>query len=231
VIRAQKGGPLGWVAARYVDRKVRRAFRGVWLHGTLRPSDAPVLLYANHTSFWDGFAMHALCRAAGWDGHCMMEEASLARYAFLRRLGAFSIRRGDAASALASLRYATALLAAPARAVVVFPEGVLRPWTGALAPLERGVEVLARRSGAACVPVAIRYRFFEHELPDLLLAVGDAHAPEPLDGFAARLAAQMAHVGDARPLADFRLLVPGRRSVMERWDAVRGAAVAGAPRA
>ncbi len=73
------------------------------------------------------------------------------------------------------------------------------------------------------MPVAVRYRFFEHELPDLLLAVGAPHDAEPIDGFASRLAGQMDLVRDDQPLAAFRRLVPGRRSVMERWDAARGA--------
>jgi 1-acyl-sn-glycerol-3-phosphate acyltransferase len=222
MIVADKRGPWARVVRAYVDRKVRRAFRAVWVRGALPPPDARLLLYANHTSFWDGFALHALCRAAGWDGYCLMEERNLARYRFLRRLGAFSIRRGDPQSALESLRHAAGLLQRPGTAVIVFPEGELQPWDGTLRPLEGGLAVLARRSKATCLPVAIRYRFFEHELPDLLLAVGGPHDAAPLDDFAARLAAQMDLVRDDQPLAAFRRLVPGRRSVMERWDAVRG---------
>lgn len=222
MIRADKRGPLAALVAAYVERKVRRAFRGVWLRGTLPAADARLVVYANHASFWDGFACHVLCKAGGWDAYCMMEEQNLARYRFLRRLGAFSVRRGDAHGAIETLRYATGLLRRPGRAVVVFPEGVLRPWSGGLQALERGVEVLARRAGARCLPVAIRYRFFEHELPDLLLAVGEAHEPAPLAEYERRLAAVLGEVGDARTLADFRPLVRGRRSVMERWDAARG---------
>jgi 1-acyl-sn-glycerol-3-phosphate acyltransferase len=222
MIRADKHGPFGALVAAYVERKVRRAFRGVWLRGTLPPADARLVVYANHTNFWDGFACHVLCRAGGWDAYCMMEEQHLARYRFLRRLGAFSVRRGDAHAAVETLRYAVDLLRQPGRAVVVFPEGVLRPWTGTRHALERGVELLARRADARCLPVAIRYRFFEHELPDLLLAVGEAHDPAPLDDFATRLDAVLGTVTDAAPLADFRPLVQGRQSVVERWDAARG---------
>lgn len=222
MIRAAKDGPMAALVAAYVGRKVRRAFRGVWVRGTLPPRDARLVVYANHTNFWDGFACHVLCRAGGWDAYCMMEEHNLARYRFLRRLGAFSVRRGDAHAAVETLRYATGLLRSPGRAVVVFPEGVLRPWTGALQPLERGVEVLARRASARCLPVAIRYRFYEHELPDLLLAVGEAHDPAPLSEFASRLTAVLGALDEGRPLADFRPLVRGRRSVVERWDAARG---------
>ena len=224
MIPAKKRGPFARLVAAYVDRKVRTAFRGVWLRGTLPPPAATLLLYANHTSFWDGFALHALCRAAGWDGYCLMEEKHLARYRFLRRLGAFSIRRGDAQSAIESLRYAAGLLARPGTAVIVFPEGELRPWSGTVHPIERGVVVLARRAQARCLPVGIRYRFFEHELPDLLLAVGEPHAALDREAFEERLRALVGELRDDRPLSDFTSIVRGRRSVMERWDAVRGRA-------
>jgi 1-acyl-sn-glycerol-3-phosphate acyltransferase len=223
VIPARKTGPWAWMVARYVRRKVRRAFRGMWLRGALPDADRGLLLYVNHTSFWDGFVAAELCAAAGWDGYCFMEEENLLRYPFLARLGAFSIRRGDPVSALESLRYARQLLERSGTAVVIFPEGALRPYRGALHPLERGIEVLARRARCPCVPVAIRYRFFEHELPDVLVAVGEAHGPVALAEFAARLGATQRELADARPLDDFRLLVRGRRSVVERWDAVRGA--------
>jgi 1-acyl-sn-glycerol-3-phosphate acyltransferase len=227
VIVADKRGPFARLVAGYVHRKVRRAFRGVWVRGTLPPSDASVLVYANHTNFWDGFIAAELCWAAGWDGYCMMEERQLARYRFLARLGAFSIRRGDAHSALETLRYARGLLARPATAVVVFPEGVLRPSGSGPHPLERGVELLSRQADVRCLPVGIRYRFFEHELPDVVLALGEPHGAAPLDVFTDRLAAAVADVDERRPLDEFRPLVHGRRSVMERWDAVRGGGRAG----
>ncbi len=222
MIAADKTGPAAWLVERYVARKTRHAFRGLWLRGELPPPDAALVLYANHTNFWDGFVGAALCHAAGWDGYCMMEERQLARYRFLRRLGAFSVRRGDPHSALETLRYARGLLARPGTAVIVFPEGVLRPFAGGIHPLERGIEVLARSARVRCLPVGIRYRFFEHELPDVVLAVGAAHEATTLDDFAQRLGAVVGELADSRTLHDFRPLVHGGRSVMDRWDAVRG---------
>ncbi|HEV7730735.1 MAG TPA: lysophospholipid acyltransferase family protein [Candidatus Binatia bacterium] len=222
MIRAEKTGPAAWLVERYVQRKTRRAFRGLWVRGELPPRDASLVLYANHSNFWDGFIGSTLCHAAGWDGYCMMEEQQLARYRFLRRLGAFSVRRGDPHSAVETLRYARGLLTRPGTAVILFPEGVLRPSTGVVHPLERGIEVLARSAGVRCLPVGIRYRFFEHELPDVVLAIGAAHEATTLDDVARRLDAVLGELSDARPLSDFRPLVRGARSVMDRWDAVRG---------
>jgi hypothetical protein len=42
-----------------------------------------------------------------------MEERNLARYPFLRHIGAFSVRRGEPVSSLETLRYARGLLRQP----------------------------------------------------------------------------------------------------------------------
>lgn len=206
----------------YVGWKVRAAFRGLWLRGTLPEGPAPLVVYANHGSFWDGFVAHQLCRAGGWDGYCMMEERMLARYPFLAWLGAFSIRRRDPRATLETFRYARRLLAAPRSAVFMFPEGELRPVPTLPLHLERGVEVLARLADARCVPLAIRYVFLEDERPDVLLAIGEAHPVAPLYEMQTRLGALLESLLEARGTAGFRRLVRGRCSVAARWDAVRG---------
>jgi 1-acyl-sn-glycerol-3-phosphate acyltransferase len=219
---ARKQWPVTPCIGAYVGWKVRRAFRGVWVRGAMPGGPEPVIVYANHGSFWDGFVAQQLCRAGGWDGYCMMEERMLARYRFLASLGAFSIRRLDPRSTLETFRYAGRLLARPRAAVFVFPEGELRPVPTLPLDLERGVEVLARHAGARCVPLAIRYVFLEDERPDVLLAVGEAHRPAPLAEMKTRLEALLESLLEARGTAGFERLVRGRRSVAARWDAVRG---------
>ncbi|ATB30879.1 lysophospholipid acyltransferase family protein [Melittangium boletus] len=222
MIRAAKGGLLGRVVEGYVGWKFRSAFRGLWVRGPLDGGPEPRLVYANHSNWWDGFVLHQLGRAAGWDAYCVMEEHNLARYRFLARLGAFSIRRGEGASSLETLRYARELLQKPRAAVCIFPEGELRPF-GARAPrLERGVELLARVGQVPCVPLAIRYVFLEHERPDVLVEVGEAHAAAPLARFQKELEDAVRRLEAVTSLEGFTLRVSGARGVAERWDAVRG---------
>jgi len=221
VIRAHKGGLSTWAVEAYLRTKMRSAFHGVWLRGALPPCDAGLLLYANHTNWWDGFVVHALAVAAGWDAYCLMEEKNLQRYRFLTRIGAFSVHPTQPGSALASLRYAKGLLQKQA-AVVVFPEGEIRPFGESPLRMKGGVEVLARAAEAVCLPLAIRYAFFEHEKPCVLLQVGDAHPPVPLAAFGERLGGCVASVQGVRGLEGFRQLWAGRAGVAERWDRVRG---------
>ncbi len=222
MIRADKGGLPGWVLDRYVGWKFRSTFRGLWARGALPSGPGARLVYVNHTNWWDGFVLHQLSQAAGWDAYCLMEERNLQRYRFLARLGAFSIRPGEAASSLESLRYARELLQRPSAAVFLFPEGELRPFGLFPLRLERGVELLARVTRAECLPVAVRYSFFEHERPDVLLEVGTPHPPGPLSLFQERLEALTRRVAGATSLEGFGQMVAGARGVAERWDAVRG---------
>lgn len=221
MIRDAKGGLFTRLLDWYLGRKVRSAFRGVWVRGALPSSDGGLLVYLNHSSFWDGFLVHQLGRAAGWDTYAMMEEDNLARYRFHTRIGAFSVKRSDPRSALASIRHAKVVLARPRAALVIFPEGELRPGGGALGPLQRGVEVVARTAAVRCVPVALRYAFLEHEHPDVLVEVGLPHAPGEAGIFRDNLEAVYARVQSARSVDGFTRLIQGRTSVQERWDAVR----------
>ncbi len=224
MIRAAKGGLLGWVLDGYVGWKFRSAFRGLWVRGQLPGGEGSRLVYANHSNWWDGFVLHQVGRAAGWDAYCVMEEQNLERYRFLSRLGAFSIRRGEWASSLETLRYAGQLLRKPRAAVCLFPEGELRPFGEQPLRLERGVELLARVGKVECVPLAIRYAFFEHERPDVLVEVGTPHAAASLSRFQSELEGAVRRLAETTRLEGFTQVVSGGLGVAERWDAVRGRA-------
>ncbi|QRN96092.1 lysophospholipid acyltransferase family protein [Archangium violaceum] len=224
MIRAAKGGLFGWVLDGYVGWKFRSAFRGLWVRGGLPGGEGSRLVYANHSNWWDGFVLHQVGRAAGWDAYCVMEEHNLERYRFLSRLGAFSIRRGEWASSLETLRYAGQLLRRPRAAVCIFPEGELRPFGVVPLRLERGVELLARVGRVECVPLAIRYAFFEHERPDVLVEVGTPHAAGTLSRFQSELEGAVRRLAETTSLEGFTRVVSGGLGVAERWDVVRGRA-------
>lgn len=222
MIRADKGGLFGAAVRGYVRRKLASAFRGLWVRGALPDAKGGLVVYANHSSWWDGFVIHELGRAAGWDAYAVMEEQHLARYPFHAKLGAFSVRRGDARSALESLSYAKRLLRGGG-VVFVFPEGVLRPGDGALGPFERGLEVLQRAAGVPALPLAVRYAFLEHEAPDVLVDAGVPHGPCSVDEARAHVEALLRRGREARATTGYTLQLPGRRGVAEWWDGMRGA--------
>ena len=218
---ARRGGLGSTLARSYVRAKVQGFFRGVWVRGEAPQGDASVLVYANHAGFWDGFVLHELAVAWGREPFCLVEEQNLVRFPFLARLGAFSIRPGDAGSTLESFRYARALLARPRAAVFIFPQGRLEPSSLRPLRLERGFEVLARRCRAQCVPLALKYAFFESERPDALVAVGAAHGPAGTAEFATHLGALLDEVEKSRSPDDYQRVVQGSDGPAARWERIK----------
>jgi 1-acyl-sn-glycerol-3-phosphate acyltransferase len=227
VLKANKGGALGSMVDWYIGRKLKASFGGLWVRGNIPDPAVGHLVYANHSSFWDGFVLHQLAQLGRWNAFAMMNEANLARYRFHTRMGAFSVRQGDAKSALETLRYAKSLLTLPRAVVCVFPQGEIRPAMPPLGAMSRGLEVLARTGQATCVPVAFRYCFFEGEVPEVLVDFGEPHQAVTLSEFETRLEAVVMRVMQAKSTEGFRRLVSGRAGVQNRWDNFRGLKSAG----
>lgn len=216
MIRPSKQGVVSWLWQQYAGWCVRGAFRGVWLRGEL-PRGGGLFIYANHPSWWDGFVAHELGRVAGWDTYAMMDEANLAKYRFLSRIGAVSLRPGDASSSLQSFKVARGLARGASGAVFIFPQGELRPGAE-LGPLRRGVELLARGEGLRAAPLALRYVMLEHERPDVLVSVGQSHGPTTLNEYQRRLGEQVDGLANVNSTAGFSLLIRGRRGLHEWWS-------------
>lgn len=119
------------------------------------PASGPALVIGNHSSNADGmllmaFIVPAMGRPMGWLGK---EEAL--RWPFLgwamRQNGVFGIRRG--AGDLEAFKRARGVLD-DGRVLAIFPEGTRSP-NGALQEAKEGATVLAVRSGAPILPIAI----------------------------------------------------------------------------
>lgn len=162
-----------WFAA-HAEGRFRRGFQSVRMHGLdgLRRTCAagPVLLVANHVSWWDALLCVVLGhRVLGVDGFAMMDAGNLRRYPFFARVGGFGVERGGDAEALA---WCVEVLDRPGRLIWVYPQGAERPVTQRPLGFRRGSAVIARESGAAVVPLAIRYEPGPAERFELWLSAG-----------------------------------------------------------
>lgn len=125
---------------------------GLRVHGRENvPRSGPLIIAPNHASYLDpplvGCAMPRVVSFMAKE-----ELFNHAGFAWLiRSLGAFPIRRG--AGDLESIRVALEILK-DERALLVFPEGT-RNHGDQLHPFNRGVEMLARKSGALVLPVGL----------------------------------------------------------------------------
>jgi 1-acyl-sn-glycerol-3-phosphate acyltransferase len=159
----------------YVARRLRRQFFDVRLAGLdhLRPllEKEPVILACNHVAWWDPLLLVHLDRVLGSDGYCLMDRKSLAQLPFFRWVGALPLDRSSSHKAYRDISDAARVLDAPGRVLSIFPHGAQRP---AHLPLEfkSGVAVLAARTLAPVVPLAIRYDFLESPRQVVHLRIG-----------------------------------------------------------
>lgn len=170
----------------YNRNLLRRRFEGLRVAGLKhlreRPEGVPLVLYANHSSWWDGLVAFEVGTSCALEQYAMMEERQLREYALFRRLGAFSVVREDRRAALRSIDYAVSLLNLTAGgatpALWIFPQGDTR--ANDVRPLSfyRGAAHIALRLHAvALLPVAMRFEHREAFRPEIFVRIG---APELL---------------------------------------------------
>ncbi|MBS1913338.1 MAG: lysophospholipid acyltransferase family protein [Bacteroidetes bacterium] len=244
LLTARPTSPGRWLLARYFARRARRHFAAVLAHGHqgLQPwsrngnAGMPLLLVANHSSWWD--AALPIVLSVGilhQDAYGMMQTEELRRYQFFRRAGIFSVDRSNARSAMRSIEYAASLLQGTSRVLWIFPQGTIAPNDRRPIRTEPGAAHLARRlERVAIAPVAFRYEVGREEHPLACIRIGaprilggaDTADPRKLNEEIARMMeAELDALRDAmlaENYAGFERLIRGRRSVNAAWDDVRG---------
>lgn len=195
------------IFAVYNRNLLARRFEGLRVAGLGhlrgRRGDVPLVLYANHSSWWDGLVAFQLGRACGLDQYAMMEERQLRQYPFFRRLGAFSVVRESPREGARSIEYAARLLQNSGRALWIFPQGETLPNDARPLNFYRGAARVIERAGPAyAAPVAMRYEFLEDYRPEALARVGRPRRVEAGAGVGAKrltdeLAASLTETLDA----------------------------------
>ena len=155
----------------YLERLAKKHFHALKLIGDPPqiPSELPLLIIANHGTWWDGFFVYLLnLRVLHRTLYVMMLEEQLERYSFFSRVGAFGIRQGMPRSVIESLGYSAGVLHAPGTALCLFPQGEMRSPRVRPLGFQRGVEkILAMHGGDVCIlPVAMRCEHLGNRRPE-----------------------------------------------------------------
>ena len=228
MIAANKNALLDALLYVYFRRLARRAFHTIAGRGLERlrelPRDRPVLLFCNHTNWWDGLILYLLTREMPHKAvYCMMEEKQLQHYRFFTWVGAFSVDLSSPAGAVASLRYARRLLQEPATAIWIFPQGRLCRQNEPV-EIKPGTDYLAQKTPQALlVPAALRYDFFREDRPNVLIEIGQPFpAAELTEGRIARACneafARASLASENQDLTGFSPLYPPRWTINKRWQ-------------
>ena len=153
----------------------------------------PLLLYANHSSWWDPMVSVLLAEEylPGRKHYAPMDAEALERYGILKRIGIFPVAMKTARGAVQFLRTGETILEGGG-VLWVTPQGrfvdprqrplEFKPGLAALA------HRIANRTGACTVlPLAIEYTFWDERLPETLLHFGE---PVRLSGASQTLGSQ-----------------------------------------
>jgi chlorobactene lauroyltransferase len=134
----------------------------------------PLIIYANHSSWWDGLAAFEISRATALDPFIMMEEKQLKKLFLFRRLGAFSVKRENPKDALKSIRYAADILRErDNRALWIFPQGEILPNDQRPLNFFNGISrIIEKLEICTAVSMAIRYEFLKGYKPEIFVKAG-----------------------------------------------------------
>jgi 1-acyl-sn-glycerol-3-phosphate acyltransferase len=168
----------------YLHWYIGRHFRGLRVAHTNRfpKTTGPLIIYANHASWWDPLAFIVLSRhfASTADHYAPMDSAALKHYGFLSKLGLFAIERGTPRGAVQFLRSAQQILSTPDSVLWVTPEGRFSDVRTRPVVFRPGLAALVGRLGACTLmPLAFEYTFWDERLPEFLVSCGQAiHVPD-----------------------------------------------------
>lgn len=178
MIEALRWQPFVRWFSSHIDGRVRDTFAAVHVHGlhTLREAarEAPVLVIANHSSWWDPLVALWLgeTQLEGAETYGMMNADNLRRLRFFRWMGCFGVDRSSRRDGARATRYAIDLLRRRGNVVWVFPQGEEQPPHVPL-QFELGAAGIAKRAPAAhVVPVALAFVFEGDERPHVYVSIG-----------------------------------------------------------
>ncbi|GIV58354.1 MAG: acyltransferase [Rhodothermaceae bacterium] len=179
--------------------------------------DRPLVLYANHHDFYDGYLLWLACRdVLGRPALTWMEAWD--RYPFFAAVGAHPFPPDDARRRVATLRRTARWLHRhPATALVYFPEGRLHPPDEGLLPIDTAALAHLDRllPGVMWCPVGLHVTRTGAPRPEARLAAGPVH-PHPDGHETHRIEALLARLR-ALPPGSGRTLLTGRHRP-DRWN-------------
>jgi len=163
---------------RIVRGYFRRHFHGVRVSGLERYIAAgvggPLIVYANHGSWWDPMVCVLLGERMKARGHyAPMDAEALERYGILKRVGIFPVEMGSARGAVQFVRTGEAIVRGGG-VLWVTPQGRFADARERPLEFKAGLAALAVRVAEAegecrVLPLAIEYPFWDERLPEVLL--------------------------------------------------------------
>jgi 1-acyl-sn-glycerol-3-phosphate acyltransferase len=157
----------------YADFRIRKNFSSVTVHNDVpEVHEKPLVVIANHFSWWDGFFIlwlnHRYFRKLF---HVMMLEDQLQGNMILNKTGAFSIKKSSR-DMVESLNYARGILERPTQMsplLLMYPQGEIQSMHTRPLKFEKGLEHITRglENKINILMVAVLVDYFSDQKPQL----------------------------------------------------------------
>ena len=163
----------------YSKFMLHQHFRKIIIRGGYTERNLPLLIVANHFSWWDGFIANYLNNILFKRRfHVMMLEEQLKERMFLNKAGVFSIKK-KSRDIVDSLNYTKELLTDPRNMVVIFPQGEIQSLYHYPVHFEKGISSILGKMQPENLQVVFLAKlvdYFSHRKPSLTLGLTDYSA-------------------------------------------------------
>src|SRR5215204_4434982 len=114
MLEANKSVIFEKIFSLYNRNLFKRRFHSLQVSGSEfllnKNTNVPLIIYCNHSSWWDGLVAFQISYRTRLNSFLMMEEKQLKDLRLFRKLGAFSVDRDKPFEAIKSIRYAATIL-------------------------------------------------------------------------------------------------------------------------
>ena len=224
---------------RVLTQRLRRSFHAIRLArpgAPAVPDDEPLVIYANHPSWWDAALVPVLLTRLfpSRRSFAPIDAVALQHYGFMRRLGLFGIAQGRYEGASLFLRVGRQLLSQPDTLFYLTPQGRFTDVRERPIRLRPGLaHLLAGVPRVTVLPLALEYPFWNESAPEALVQFGEpimlgssvtANIPAVQELLQLRLTQAMDSLAQAaisRAAVRFEVLLDGRAGVGGVYDGWR----------
>jgi len=124
--------------------KLKQQFQQILFKGEFEDKGLPVLIIANHFSWWDGFIQLQINeRFLRRKFHVIMLEEQLEKFMILNKAGAYSVQK-NSRKIIESLQYTVDLLSDNKNVVLLFPQGEIQSLYTQEFKFESGLEYILK---------------------------------------------------------------------------------------
>lgn len=213
----QAEGFVGRIVAGMIRRSVKNRLRNLYWSPPAQPVQGPVIFYANHHGWLDGYLMFHLVEKL--KVRCLDWIEEFDTFPLFSKIGGMRYAPGDDAGRAATIRKTIRLMNEEKRSLVLFAEGVLhRPpqiW-----PLGKALALVAKKvAGVRLIPTAIYYEHSLHERPEAWISMGQQHEFVSLEDCHSRLSNELSTLKNKVEAGEeFEVLAAGTKDVNERMS-------------